>query len=298
VRLLGGTGNPPLLDAIAHALGIVPEERVVERFPDGELHVVLQRPQHAAHVAIVQPTGPPVDEHLIELAMLADAAKRAGATRVTAVVPYFGYARQDHRGTAGEAIGAKTVARLVEAAGVDQLLVVDPHSSALETMFDIPVHTVTAVPALASALQALSIEDAVVIAPDLGAVKLAERYAAALAVPVAVVRKTRLSGEKVQAVDLVGDVRDRRPVIVDDMVTTGGTIEAAARAVLDAGCRPDLVVAATHGLFVGPARSRLAGLPLRRVLVTDTVPVSVRDLPLDVISIAGLLADALSSLTQ
>jgi ribose-phosphate pyrophosphokinase len=298
LRLLGGTGNPALLDATAVALGIAPEERVLERFPDGELHVVLQRPQHATHVVIVQPTGPPVDEHLVELVMLADAAKRAGAARVTAVVPYFGYARQDHRGAAGEAIGAKTIARLIEAAGIDQLLVVDPHSPALETMFDLLVHTLTAVPILATALQSLASDDAVVVAPDLGAVKLAERYAAVLDLPVAVVRKTRLSGEKVQALDLVGDVRDRTPLIVDDMITTGGTIEAAARALLDRGCRPELVVTATHGLFVGPARSRLAALPLRRVLVTDTVPASASDLPLDVVSIAGLLADTLTSLTH
>ena len=143
--------------------------------------------------------------------MLADAARRAGAVRVTAVIPYFGYARQDHRGTPGEAIAAKTIARLIESAGVDELVVVDPHSPALETMFDVPVHTLTAVPILATALQALGGDDAVVVAPDLGAVKLAERYAAALDLPVAVVRKTRLSGEKVHAVDLVGDVRDRRP---------------------------------------------------------------------------------------
>jgi ribose-phosphate pyrophosphokinase len=298
LRLLGGTGNPALLDATAHALGIAPEERVLERFPDGELHVVLQRSQTAAHVTILQSTGPPVDEHLVELVMLADASKRAGAARVTAVVPYFGYARQDHRGAAGEAIGAKTIAKVLGAAGIDELVVVDPHSAALETMFDILVQTLTAVPILATALHALGGDDAVVVAPDLGAVKLAERYAAALDLPVAVVRKTRLSGENVHALDLVGDVRDRRPLIVDDMITTAGTVEAAARALLDRGCRPELVVAATHGLFIGPAQSRLAALPLRRVLVTDTVPTFASDLPLSVISIAGLLADALTSLAH
>ncbi len=298
LRLLGGTGNPALLDATAHALGIAPEERVLERFPDGELHVALQRSQYATHMVIVQPTGPPVDEHLVELVMLADAAKRAGAARITAVVPYFGYARQDHRGTPGEAIGAKTITTLIESAGVDELVVVDPHSPALETMFDVLVHTLTAVPMLAAALHAFGGEDAVVVAPDLGAVKLAERYAAAPDLPLAVVRKTRLSGEKVHAVDLVGDVRDRRPLIVDDMITTAGTVEAAARALLDRGCRPELVVAATHGLFVGPAQSRLAALPLRRVLVTDTVPATASNLPIGVISIVGLLADALTSLAQ
>jgi ribose-phosphate pyrophosphokinase len=298
LRLLGGTGNPGLVDAIAIALGITPEERVLERFPDGELHVVLRRSQTASHVVIVQSSGPPVDEHLVELVMLSDASRRARAARVTALVPYFGYARQDHRGCAGEAIAAKTIAKLIESAGIDDLVVVDPHSPALETMFDLLVHPLTAVPVLAAALQELGGEDAVVVAPDLGAVKLAERYAEALQLPVAVVRKTRLSGEKVHAVDVVGDVRGRQPLIVDDMITTAGTVDAAARALLDHGCRPELLVAATHGLFVGPARSRLAALPIQDMLVTDTVPSSASDPPLRVVSIAGLVADALVSLAQ
>jgi ribose-phosphate pyrophosphokinase len=296
LRLLGGAGNPALLDATALALGITPEERRFERFPDGELHVVLQRSQHDAHVAILQATGPPVDEHLVELVMLADATRRAGAAVVTAVVPYFGYARQDHRAAAFEAIGAKAVAGVIESAGVDQLVVVDPHSRALETMFGILVHPVTAVPILAAALDEYAGTDAVLVAPDLGAVKLAERYAATLDLPVAVVRKTRLSGENVHAIDVVGDVRDRRPLIVDDMITTAGTVEAAAHVLLDGGCRPELVVAATHGLFVGPAESRFAALPVRRVLVTDTVPAPAIDLPLSVIGIGGVLAEALRSL--
>jgi ribose-phosphate pyrophosphokinase len=298
LRLVGGSANPALLAVIAHALGITPEERVLERFPDGELHVALERSQHDAHVVIVQPTGPPVDEHLVELVMLADATRRAGAARITAVVPYFGYARQDHRGTEGEAIGAKAVAGVIEAAGVDGLVVVDPHSSALETMFGVRVHALTAVPILARALRPLVDGETIVVAPDLGAVKLAERYAAELELPVAIVRKRRLSGEQVHAVEVVGDVHDRRPVIIDDMITTAATMEAAARAVLDRGSRRDLVVAATHGLFVGPAERRLGALPLEHIVVSDTVPtVSGGDLPLSVVSVGGLLADAIASLS-
>jgi ribose-phosphate pyrophosphokinase len=298
LRLLGGSANPPLLATIAGTLGLAAEERVLERFPDGELHVVLERTQHAAHVAIVQPTGPPVDEHLVELVMLADASRRAGATRITAVVPYFGYARQDHRSTEGEAIGAKALAGVIEAAGVDRLVVVDAHSTALETMFGIRVHALTAVPILAGALRPLVRGEAIVVAPDLGAVKLAERYAAALDLPVAIVRKRRLSGEQVHAVEVVGDVRDRRPLIVDDMITTAGTMEAAARAVLDRGCRPEVILAATHGLFVGPARERLGALPVEHLVVSDTVrPPSGSDLRPTVVGVGGLLADTLASLS-
>jgi len=297
LRLVGGTGNPTLVTAIARLLGIVTEECLIERFPDGELHVVLGRSQRGEHVFIVQPTCPPVDGHLVELVMLADACKRAGAARVTGVVPYFGYARQDRRGAPGEAIGAKAVANLIEAGGIDQLVVVDPHSAALESMFRIPVETLSAVPVLGAALRPLVGERTVVVAPDLGAVKLAERYAAILDLPVAVVRKTRVSGELVRAVDVVGDVRDRQALIVDDMITTAGTVEAAAQALLDRGSGPELIVAATHGLFVGPAAARLARLPLGHLLVSDTVPTaSDLDIPLAVVGVHGLLADAIVAL--
>jgi ribose-phosphate pyrophosphokinase len=297
LRLIGGRGNPTLLTATAHVLGVDIEELVLERFPDGELHVVLRRSQRGGHVFIVQPTGPPVDEHLVELVMLADASRRAGAARVTGVVPYFGYARQDRRGPSGEAIGAKAMASLIEAAGIDQLVLVDPHSAALETMFDIPVETLSAVPVLSAALRPLVGERTVVVAPDLGAVKLAERYAADLDLPVAIVRKTRVSGELVRAVDVVGDVRDSQPLIVDDMITTAGTVDAAARACLDRGCRPQLLIAATHGLFVGPAQDRLAHLPVRHLIVSDTVPTPLDiDLPIAVVGIQAMLADAIAAL--
>jgi ribose-phosphate pyrophosphokinase len=297
LRLVGGTGNPSLLAATARMLGIDAEERLLERFPDGELHVVLGRAQRGQQVFIMQSTGPPVDEHLVEVVMLADACKRAGAARVIAVVPYFGYARQDRRSTPGEAIGARAVANLIEAAGIDQLVVIDPHSAALETMFRIPVEALSAVPILAVALRSLVGERTVVVAPDLGAVKLAERYAAVLDLPVAIVRKTRVSGERVRAVDVVGDVRDRQALIVDDMITTAGTVEAAARALLDRGGRPDLIIAATHGLFVGPAAARLARLPLRHLIVSDTVPTALDvDVPIAVVGIHGIVADAIATL--
>jgi ribose-phosphate pyrophosphokinase len=296
-RLVGGTGNPTLLAATARVLGIDAEECILERFPDGEFHVVLGRSQRGEHVFIVQPTGPPVDEHLVELVMLADACRRAGAARVTGVVPYFGYARQDRRSSPGEAIGVRVVADLIEAAGIDEIVVVDPHSAALEAMFDIPVETLSAVPLLTTALRPLVGEGAVIVAPDLGAVKLAERYAAGLDLPVAIVRKMRVSGEKVRAVDVVGDVRDRQALIVDDMITTAGTVEAAARALLDRACRPELIVAATHGLFVGPAAARLAALPLRNVIVSDTVPTTLGiDIPVATVGIHGVLADAIAAL--
>lgn len=294
-RVVGGTGNPTLAEAVARELGTEAEKTRIARFPDGELQVVLDRSQKGEHVCIVQPTGPPVDQHVVELVLLVDACKRAGASCVTAVTPYFGYARQDRRSTPNEAIGAKAIARLIEVAGVNEILVVDPHSAGLETMFDVSVDTASAVPLLAAAMRPLVDENSVVVAPDLGAVKLAERYAAILGLPVAIVRKSRTSGERVQALDVVGDVRDRQPLIVDDMITTAATVEAAARALFDRSCRPQLLVAASHGVFVGPAAERLRALPVRHLVVSDSLPTTLdADVPHSVVGIHALLADAIT----
>jgi ribose-phosphate pyrophosphokinase len=295
VRVVSGTANRPLGAAIAGALGrdLVPCE--VERFPDGELRpAVAEVP--GEDVYVVQPTGPPVNEHLVELLLLLDACRRAGASRLTAVVPYYGYARQDRRGRAGEAVGARVVADALAAVGVDRLVVVDPHTLALEAMGAMPVEMLTAVPAVAAALRTSVAEATVVVAPDLGAVKLAERYASLLGHrPVAVVRKTRTSGTSVEAHELVGDVAGRPVVMVDDMISTGATIEAAIAVVRAHGGTDDLTVAATHGLLVAGAPARMAAAGARRALVTDTVEVSAGPV-VEVCSIAPILAEAIRRL--
>lgn len=298
-RIVAGSANRALAAAIADALGAGPVPGAVDRFPDGELRPVIGHVR-GEDVYVVQPTGPPVGDNLVELLFLLDACRRGGAGRITAVVPYFGYARQDRRGRAGEPVGVRVVADTVSTAGAHRLMVVDPHTAALEAVCGIPVEMLSAVPVLAAALTALAVPgDAVLVAPDLGAVTLAERYAAAVRRPVAVVRKTRVTGTTVYAQELVGDVDGRPTVIVDDMISTGGTIEAAARAILNRGGAPAIAVAATHGLLVGDALDRLARLPIRRVLVTDTVarPAAPRP-PLQCESVAGLLATAIGRLNR
>jgi ribose-phosphate pyrophosphokinase len=298
-RILTGTSHPDLGRAVAAALRTEPDHCLVDQFPDGELRPAVEGVR-GADVYLVQPTGPPVSEHVVELLLLLDACRRAGADRVTAVVPYLGYARQDRRGRAGEAIGARVMAEAITAAGADRLIVVDPHTTAVEAMFDIPVEVLTAVLPLHAALAADAPAEPVVVAPDLGAVRLAEYHAARMAAPVAVVRKHRLTGATVRAEEIVGPAAGRRPVIVDDMISTAGTIAAAVRVLLAHDAHPDVVVAACHGLFVGSAVDRLACLPLRRVLVTDSVTpttaTATAELPIRVCSIAGLLADAIGRL--
>jgi ribose-phosphate pyrophosphokinase len=248
-------------------------------------------------VYLVQPTGPPVDEHLMELLMLADASRRAGAARVTAVMPYFGYARQDRRAHGREPVGARLVADLIRTAGIERVVAIDLHSAALEGFFSMPLEHLSAVPTLAEAARALVGLDAVIVAPDLGAAKLADRYADLLDLPVAIVHKARISGEQVRVRRITGDVLDRQPIVVDDMISTGGTIEAAATALLAAGAAPEIMVVATHALLVGAAEERLARAGVRRLIATDSVPPTAGGrLPRETVSVAWLLADAISRL--
>lgn len=293
MRVVAGTANASLAAAVAANAGTELSACDVQRFPDGELrpHVAEMR---GDDVYVVQPTGPPVHEHLVELLLLLDACRRAGADRLTAVVPYFAYARQDRRGRAGEAVGARVVADALAAMGADRLVVVDPHTVALEAMCAMPVEMLTAVPVLAAALRPMIADSAVVVAPDFGAVKLAQRYASLLGRTVAVVRKVRTSGETVEAHELVGDVSGRPTVIVDDMISTGATIEAAMDVIADRGGVTDTVVA-THGLLVGGAIDRMATRGLRRLLVTDTVTTPEAS-PVEVCSVAGLLGDTIGRL--
>jgi ribose-phosphate pyrophosphokinase len=296
LRVVAGSANPRLATDVAAILCHRLAACLLDRFPDGELRPAVANVR-GDDVYVIQPTSPPVNDHLVELLLLLDACRRAGAATITAVVPYFGYARQDRRGQPGEPVGSRVVADVLASAGAQRLVVVDPHTPTLEAMCSIPVEMVTAVPVLASALRADMPTKAVVVAPDLGAVKLAEHYASLLSCPVAAVRKTRVSGAAVQAGELVGDVQDRTAVIVDDMISTGATIEAAADIVRAHGAGDEITVAATHGLLVEDAAKRLAAAGVRRLLVTDTVPVAdVEALPVAVSSVAALLADAIGRL--
>ncbi len=297
LRILAGNANAPLAHDIAATLGLEPTGCRVDRFPDGELDVAVDPDVAGGDCYIVQPTSPPVDRHLLELFLLVDACRRAGADRLSAVIPYFGYARQDRRGEAGEPVSVRVIGHLLASVDLERVVVVDPHSPDLEAIVGLPTEPVTAVPVLADAVARDLPDNAVVVAPDLGAVELAEEYAGHLRRPVAVVRKTRVSGDTVRADQVVGDVRGQAPVIVDDMISTGGTIEAAARALMDAGAQRPITVAATHGLFVGDAPQRFGELQADRLIVTDTVPPG-RLASAEVVGVAGRLAEAVQRLHE
>lgn len=295
--LLAGGSNPGLAEAVAGRLGLPLADREASRFPDGEMHVEIRTTVRGCDVYLLQSAGPPAEEHLFQLLLLADACRRAGAARLTAVVPYLAYARQDRRATGREPVGARLVADLLAAGGLQRLVAVDLHSAALEGIFGVPLEHLTAVPLIVETLRPELPQDSVIVAPDLGATKLAERYARLLQLPVAFVHKRRVSGERVTVRGVTGEVRGRAALVVDDMITTGGTVEAAILAVLEAGCRPEIAVAATHGLFVGKAAQRLRALPVRRVVTTDSVAPALTDgLPLERVGLAPLLAEAISRL--
>ncbi len=299
-KVFSGSGELALAGAIAGHLGLQLGQRELERFPDGECHVRVLESVRGHDVYIVASTGPPVEANLMEILLLADACRRGGAARLTAVIPYLGYARQDRRASGREPVGARVVADLLRAAGLDRVVAVDLHSPALEGFFSLPLEHLTAVPLLAESLRHSGVGvSGVVVAPDLGAARLADRYARLLDLPVAIVHKTRVSGREVSVHGVSGNVEGRQPLIVDDMISTGGTIEAASRALAAAGSLPAAAVAATHGLFVSGAEERLAAVGARRVIVTDSVaaPPGLR-LKLEVVSVAPMLARAIQHLHE
>lgn len=296
LTLFTGTANPGLGRAIAEQLHTRLGECSVQDFPDGELQATVAESVRGRDVYVVQPTAPPVERNLFELLLLSDASRRAGAARLTAVLPYCGYARQERRAGGREAVGARVVADLIGTTGFARIVALDLHAGALEGFFSSPLEHLTAVPDLVDAVGTAH-PHGVVVAPDLGAVKLAERYARALHLPVAVVLKTRMSGADVRVRGLAGEVRGLVPLIVDDMISTGGTVAAAVDALIAAGSVPDVTVVASHGLFVGPASERLAAPAIRRMWVTDSVaPLGPRPRSLRIVSVAPLLAEAISRL--
>jgi ribose-phosphate pyrophosphokinase len=289
--LLAGTANPALATALE--LGERAGRCVVHRFADGEVAVqVLETVRRK--VFLVQPTSPPVNDHLIELLALADACRRAAAAHITAIVPYFGYGRSDRRHGLREQLTGRMVADLLEVVGIAHVVTVDLHAPQIEGLFFAPVDNLTAVPVLLDALRDRLAPDVAVVSPDTGRVPLATRYAERLGAPAVVLHKRRDNAQETHVTHVAGDVAGRACLVVDDIIATGGTLAEAIRALLAAGGRPEITVAATHGLFLPGAREKLDQPAVYDVWVTDSVAVAEKDWPrLRVASITPLVAGAL-----
>lgn len=298
LALIVGTGNVALGEAVALALGVERVRCDIGRFPDGEISVALREPVRGREVFILQPTSPPVDENLVELVALVDACRRASAERVIAVVPYFGYGRSDKRQLGCEPIMASAVAHLLHGAGVDHLVTFDLHAAQIEGCFHIPVDALSVVPVLSEALHGKLPRGSIVISPDEGRMKTATSYARLLGAPVGVVHKERVSGEETQVMEVVGNVRDQACLIIDDMISTGGTIAGAIEALLAAGARPEIFVAAAHGLLLPGAQEKLDHPAVLEVLVTDTTPTRQQWPQLRVVSVAPLVAASIRRIAR
>ncbi|MDJ0717038.1 MAG: ribose-phosphate pyrophosphokinase [Prochloraceae cyanobacterium] len=296
---LAGRANPALAKEIATELGICEGAVALKRFPDGETAVQLLESVRQQWVFLLQPTSPPVNENLLELLTLVDACRRAGAERIIAIVPYFGYSRSDKRHGRWEPITASMVAELLQVVGVAQLITFDLHASQIEGFFHIPVDSLTAVPILYQALAKQLPADVVVVSPDTGRVMMASQYAQLLHTEVVVLHKQRISGTETEVTQVVGEVRSRPCLIVDDMISTGGTIAKSVKALLEAGAAPEIYVAATHGLFVGKARNQLGHDSIKALWITNTISPPASNWPqLQVVSVAPLIADAIEQLTK
>ncbi len=301
LRLFSGTANPSLAQAVADHLGIPLGDLLVSRFSDGEVRVQIRQNIRGADVFLIQPTCPPVNENLMELLVMIDACKRASAARVVAVIPYYGYARQDRKVRPREPISAKLVANLLTVAGADRVFSVDLHAGQIQGFFDIPVDNVPAGPLLARYLisKGLSNDDLVVVSPDVGGVERATIFGRMIGAGIAIFVKHRPDVNKSEMVAVIGDVRDKRAVLVDDLVDTGGTIAHAATALVGHGAR-EVYACCTHPVLSGSAVDVLGRSPIKELVVTDTIPIppQKRFDRLTVLSVAPLLAQAILNIHE
>ena len=289
--LASGTANRPLAEEIANRLDTKLADVTVRRFADGEIFVRFNENARGRDVYLVQPT--PSAESIMELLLMIDAARRASAARITAIVPYYGYARQDRKDQPRVAIGAKLFATLLEASGVDKVLGMDFHTHQIQGFFDIPVDHLYAAPVLTTYFKELALDHAVVVAPDVGAAKMARGFARRLDASFAIIDKRRTAPNVAEVMQVVGEVDGRPCIIVDDMIDTAGTLESVVNALKDRGAG-EVFAAATHALLSGPAVERLSRAPVTEVVVTNTLFVEEgkRFAKLRVLSIADLLARA------
>lgn len=295
LRLFSGSANIPLAQEVARYLGIDLGPMVRKRFADGELYVQIQESIRGCDVYLIQPTCCPVNDRLMELLIMIDACRRASARQVTAVIPYYGYARADRKTAGRESITAKLVANLITEAGAGRVLAMDLHSAQIQGYFDIPFDHVYGSPVLLDYLASKQLTDIVVVSPDVGGVARARAFAKKLGdAPLAIIDKRRQAHNVAEVMNLIGDVRGKTAVLVDDMIDTAGTISEGARLLRREGAR-QVYACATHAVFSPPAIERLSSGVLEEVIVTNTIPVPEenRFKQLTVLSVANLLGETI-----
>jgi len=294
-KLVAGRANPALAQAIADFLRQPLCRWTIKTFTDGEIFVAGEENMRGTDVFVIQPTGPPVNDNLMELLILIDALKRASADRITAVVPYYGYARQEKKDAPREPITARLVADMMEAAGCDRVVTIDLHAGAIQGFFNIPIDHLTVLYMMAEHWRRSGLEDSIVVAPDTGRAKVAEKLADILDLPMAVLHKHRPRQQEAEVTHIAGEIKDLRPIIFEDIVSTGGTLAAGIDALLAAGAAPDIRIGVTHPLLTGNAIERLNRPEVSELVVTDSVPLQIQDVPkkITVLTVAHLLGEAI-----
>lgn len=294
LKVLTGNSNPKLAEKICEVLGTDLVAAEVNSFNDGEIGVEIHQSVRGDHVFVIQPTCPPVNDNLMELLLLIDALKRASVREITAVVPYYGYARQDRKAKPRDPITAKLVSNLISEAGADRMLAIDLHARQIQGFFDIPVDNLVGAPILADYFKEKGLDDMIIVAPDIGGVKRARDFAEKLNTSIAIIDKRRPKANVSEVMNIIGDVKDKNVILVDDMIDTAGTITNAAQALKDKGAK-DIYATCSHPLFSGPAIERLEGSPISELVVTDTIalPEEKQLEKLTVLSVAPLVAEAI-----
>lgn len=294
LKIFSGSANRPLADAICRQLGAPLGDALVSTFKNGETRIKIEEHVRGADVFVIQSTSSPSDHHIMELLIMIDALKRASADRITAVIPYYAYAKQEKKASGREPITAKLVANLIVTAGADRVVSLDLHAPAIQGFFDIPVDHLTAVPLLAHYLDHEDMRNIVVVSPDSGGVSRANEFRHLVGASLAIIAKHRPEPDTVEVLEMVGDVEGKKAVIVDDMISTGGTLQEAAELLLRRGAT-SVMAFAVHAVLAGEAPQIIRASPLERVVVTNTilVPPQMRDGKIEVISVAGLIAEAI-----
>ena len=299
-KIFTGTANPALADEVCAFLGIPRAQANIVRFSDGECYVQLLENVRGADVFVIQPTCHPVNEHIVELLLIMDALKRASARRITPVIPYFGYARQDRKDKPRVPVSSKLMADLLTTAGANRALIVDLHAPQIQGFFNIPVDHLFASPVLVSYFRELNLPNMTVVSPDAGGVERARFFAKKMDSALAIVDKRRVEMDVTEVMHVIGDVKNRTCVILDDIIDTAGTLVKTAKALLDAGAAK-VYACATHPVLSGPAVERLANSPIEQVVVTNTIPLTeaAKDEPkIKVLTVAGLVARAIQSIHE
>ena len=294
LQVFSGPANRPLAEAIMSFLGAPLGRATIGQFRNGETRVKLEENVRGSDVFIIQSMQPPVNEHLMQLLIMIDAVRRSSAARITAVVPYYGYAKQEKKTEGREPISAKLVANLLTTAGADRLLTMDLHAPAIEGFFDIPVDHLQAGPLLVNDFRDKDLPDLVAVSPDAGGVGRANRFRERIGASLAIISKQRPEPDVAEVIEMVGDVEGKTAIIVDDMISTGGTLVEAAKALRERGAAR-VFACATHGIFAGNALEQIADSQLEESIVTDTIqpPVEAGAARIKVISVAALFAEAI-----